>query len=82
MNKSKRKVSRSKIRVSAIMLKGEGYIDNITFSSSEHMSHFYDAADWFVRHQNPTTGGWANPVRRKVAVGFEDLEPGWYAFIF
>lgn len=77
MNRIKRKISRSKLKVIGISLQGEGYIDNITFSSSEHISHFYDAANWFVTYQNPTTGGWANPVRRKVAPGFDELEPGW-----
>lgn len=53
-------------------------IDNITLSTSEHMEQFYDAARWFVANQNVTSGGWPNPVRRKVAPGMAILEPGWY----
>jgi len=53
-------------------------IDNITLSTSEHMEQFYDAARWFVANQNITSGGWPNPVRRKVAPGMAVLEPGWY----
>jgi len=53
-------------------------IDNMTLSTSEHMEQFYDAARWFVANQNITSGGWPNPVRRKVASGMAILEPGWY----
>jgi len=53
-------------------------IDNMTLSTSEHMEQFYDAARWFVANQNITSGGWPNPVRRKVAPGMAVLEPGWY----
>jgi len=53
-------------------------IDNMTLSTSEHMEQFYDAARWFVTNQNVTSGGWPNPVRRKVASGMAILEPGWY----
>lgn len=61
-----------------ITLYGSGMIDNITLSTSEHMEQFYDAAKWFVVNQNISSGGWANPVRRKVASGMATLEPGWY----
>jgi len=53
-------------------------IDNMTLSTSEHMEQFCDAARWFVANQNVTSGGWPNPVRRKVASGMAILEPGWY----
>lgn len=52
-------------------------IDNVTLSTSEHMEQFYDAARWLVANQNVTSGGWPNPVRRKVATGMATLEPGW-----
>lgn len=55
-------------------------IDNMTLSTSEHMEQFYDAARWFVANQNITSGGWPNPVRRKVAPGMAILEPGWYRY--
>lgn len=53
-------------------------VDNITLASSEHMAHFYAAADWFVKNQDPETGGWPIPVRRKLASGFAELKPGWF----
>ncbi|XP_071049996.1 D-glucuronyl C5-epimerase B isoform X2 [Onthophagus taurus] len=78
-DKSKNKVSRSKLKVVNIILRGKGAIDNLTLSSSEHILQFYDSADWFVRNQDPNTGGWQIPVKRKLASGFQDLKPGWYS---
>ncbi|XP_076762423.1 D-glucuronyl C5-epimerase isoform X3 [Xylocopa sonorina] len=78
-DKNKKKLSRSKLKVIKITLYGSGMIDNITLSTSEHMEQFYDAARWFVANQNISSGGWANPVRRKVAPGMATLEPGWYS---
>ncbi|KAL0268106.1 UNVERIFIED_CONTAM: hypothetical protein PYX00_010175 [Menopon gallinae] len=75
--KPKRKISKSKIKIVEISLQGAGYIDNMTLSSSEHLSHFYDAAEWFVNHQDPNTGGWVNPVTRRLASGLAELDPGW-----
>lgn len=77
--KGRKKLSRSKLKVIKIILYGSGRIDNITLSTSEHMEQFYDAAKWFVANQNVTSGGWPNPVRRKVASGMAILEPGWYS---
>ncbi|XP_063984404.1 D-glucuronyl C5-epimerase B isoform X2 [Diachasmimorpha longicaudata] len=74
-----KKLSRSKLKVLRIILNGSGKIDNVTLSTSEHMEQFYDSAKWFVNNQNVTSGGWANPVRRKVASGMGTLEPGWYS---
>lgn len=54
-------------------------MDNLTLSSSEHLSHFYDSAEWFVNHQDPNTGGWTNAVTRRLAAGMAELQPGWYA---
>ncbi|XP_014210842.1 D-glucuronyl C5-epimerase [Copidosoma floridanum] len=79
IDKTKRKLSRSKLKVVRIILNGSGMIDNITLSISEHMEQFYDAARWFVANQNITSGGWPNPVKRKVANGMAILEPGWYS---
>ncbi|XP_069683353.1 D-glucuronyl C5-epimerase B [Periplaneta americana] len=78
-NKPKRKLSRSKLKVIGITFRGSGQLDNLTLSTSEHLSQFYDAAVWLVRHQDASTGGWPNPVRRRVAPGMADLEPGWYS---
>ncbi|EZA59450.1 hypothetical protein DMN91_010920 [Ooceraea biroi] len=78
-DKSRKKLPRSKLKVVRITLYGSGMIDNMTLSTSEHMEQFYDAARWFVANQNITSGGWPNPVRRKVAPGMAVLEPGWYS---
>ncbi|XP_071872776.1 D-glucuronyl C5-epimerase [Bombus fervidus] len=78
-DKNKKKISRSKLKIVKMTLYGSGMIDNITLSTSEHMEQFYDAARWFVSNQNISSGGWANPVRRKVAPGMATLEPGWYS---
>ncbi|KAJ8932754.1 hypothetical protein NQ314_014454, partial [Rhamnusium bicolor] len=75
-DKSKHKIPRSKLKITNITLRGSGAIDNLTLSSSEHIRQFYDAAEWFVRHQDIDTGGWAIPVKRKLASGFHDLQPG------
>ncbi|XP_056641918.1 D-glucuronyl C5-epimerase B [Diorhabda sublineata] len=78
-DKSKIKLSRSKMRLTEITLRGSGCIDNLTLSSSEHIQQFYDTAEWFVKHQDKQTGGWPIPVKRKLAPGFQDLQPGWYS---
>ncbi|KAJ8969578.1 hypothetical protein NQ317_000075 [Molorchus minor] len=78
-DKSKHKIPRSKLKIINITLRGSGAIDNLTLSSSEHIQQFYDAAEWFVRHQDADTGGWTIPVKRRLASGFEDLQPGWYS---
>ncbi|XP_039278701.1 D-glucuronyl C5-epimerase B [Nilaparvata lugens] len=78
-NKEKRKISRSKFKISAITLTGSGQLDNLTLSTSEHLAHFYAAARWFVSNQDAKTGGWANTVKRRGAPGMLDLLPGWYS---
>ena len=52
----KRKHRRTEIKVTAISLMGSGSFDNLTFSTSQHIAQFYDAAEWFVKHQNVKTG--------------------------
>lgn len=79
--KSKHKISRSKMKITHIILHGFGALDNLTLSSSEHIKQFYSAAEWFVRHQDVDTGGWAIPVKRKLAAGFQDLQPGKIHFL-
>lgn len=75
----KLKMRRSELKVIRIAFLGSGAFDNLTLSTSEHIQHFYDAAEWFVQHQNQSTGGWAIPVKRRLASGFEDLPRGWYS---
>lgn len=76
--KMKKKLRRSDIKVTMITIYGAGKLDNLTFSTTEHLTQFYDAADWFVRNQNTKTGGWPNPVKRKLSE-FADLKQGWYS---
>lgn len=72
------KIRRSELKIISISFLGVGYFDNITLSTYEHLAHFYDAAEWFVRHQDQKTGGWPNPVRRNLS-GFVELQTGWYS---
>ncbi|KAF7284257.1 hypothetical protein GWI33_022254 [Rhynchophorus ferrugineus] len=76
-DKSKHKIPRSKLKIININLRGSGAVDNLTLSSSEHIQQFYDAAEWFVKHQDKETGGWPIPVKRNLASGFLVLEKGW-----
>lgn len=75
----KLKMRRSELKVTRIAFLGSGSFDNLTLATSEHIQHFIDAAEWFVRHQNQSTGGWAIPVKRRLASGFDDLPRGWYS---
>lgn len=74
----KRKLRRTEIKVTGISFMGAGNFDNLTFATSEHIAQFYDAADWFIRHQDAKTGGWPNPVKRKLSE-FAELKQGWYS---
>lgn len=73
----KLKIRRNELKVTKVAFLGSGSFDNLTLSTSEHIQHFYDAAEWFVTNQNQSTGGWPIPVKRKLAPGFEDLPRGW-----
>jgi len=53
-------------------------LDNLTLSSSDHISQFYAAAHWFNKHQDKKSGGWINPVTRKISPVIKPLKPGWY----
>lgn len=72
-----KRIPRSKLKVTAILLFGVGSFSNLTLSTSEHIINFYSAAEWFVKYQD-SNGGWPIPVRRHLASGFSDLEPGEY----
>lgn len=76
--KSKPKLTRSSFRVESIIMQGDVCIDNLTVLSSDHMTQFQFTVNWFLRHQDNTTGGWPNPVTRKMA-GSLILKPGWYS---
>lgn len=78
VDKMKKKLRRSDIKVTAISLFGAGKLDNLTFATTEHITQFYDAAEWFVRNQDAKTGGWPNPVKRKLSE-FAELKQGWYS---
>lgn len=78
-SEKRRKMRRSEIRLLSISLRGSGTFDNLTIATSDHMAHFYDAAEWFVKHQNRSTGGWPIPVKRKLGSGFMELPKGWYS---
>ncbi|KAL1138097.1 hypothetical protein AAG570_009792 [Ranatra chinensis] len=73
----KRKLSRSKFKIASILLEGSGWLDNLTLSSSQHLPQFFAAARWFVKHQDPDTGGWPISVKRRGTQGMKDLQPGW-----
>ncbi|KAH3867688.1 D-glucuronyl C5-epimerase B-like [Dreissena polymorpha] len=61
-----------------IAIRGHGWVDNVTISSSAHMDHFYDAANWFLNNQD-TRGGWPIGVQRKLIPDVMELAPGWYS---
>ena len=65
------------VTLEAIILHGEGYLDNLTLSTEAHLPHFFAAADWFVRNQDETNGGWKIGVTRKLANGMLTIPPGW-----
>lgn len=68
----------SKIRVHSIIVHGVGFLDDLSLSSTSHMSQFYDAATWLVKNQD-SQGGWPIQVTRRLAGGELVLPPGWYS---
>ncbi|KAK7016803.1 hypothetical protein SK128_003002 [Halocaridina rubra] len=78
LRKQLKKVSKSKLKVISICLNGEGSLANMTLASAEHLHHFYDAANWLLKHQDGD-GGWSIPVPRKVISGVLELDAGWYS---
>lgn len=61
-----------------ITVRGHGWLDNVTVSSAAHMDHFFNAANWFVAHQD-SRGGWPIMVTRKLISNVMELQPGWYS---
>lgn len=78
-NEKRRKMRRSEVRIIDISFQGSGSFDNLTVATSDHMAHFFDAAEWFLKHQNRTTGGWPIPVKRKLGGFTQVLPKGWYS---
>uniref|UniRef100_A0A9J8CZ41 heparosan-N-sulfate-glucuronate 5-epimerase n=1 Tax=Cyprinus carpio carpio TaxID=630221 RepID=A0A9J8CZ41_CYPCA len=62
-------------RVVQPVLRGSGFINNITVSSTAHMAAFFAASDWVLQNQDEH-GGWPIKVTRKLREGFKSLEPG------
>ncbi|XP_056427580.1 D-glucuronyl C5-epimerase isoform X3 [Hyla sarda] len=65
-------------KVVRIVVRGSGFLDNITISTTAHTAAFFAACDWLVRNQD-AKGGWPIMVTRKLGEGFKALEPGWYS---
>lgn len=66
------------LQLLGVTIRGRGMLDNVTLSSAVHMDHFFDAANWFVNHQD-SRGGWPIMVTRKLITGVMELDPGWYS---
>ncbi|KAM8974691.1 D-glucuronyl C5-epimerase isoform 2-T2 [Pelodytes ibericus] len=65
-------------KVVRVVVKGNGFLDNVTISTTAHTAAFFSASDWLVRNQD-AKGGWPIMVTRKLGEGFKALEPGWYS---
>ncbi|XP_061078400.1 D-glucuronyl C5-epimerase B [Conger conger] len=65
-------------RVVKLVLRGRGFLDNVTISTTAHTAAFFAASDWLLRNQDER-GGWPIMVTRKLGEGFRALEPGWYS---
>ncbi|VVC27200.1 Hypothetical protein CINCED_3A024299 [Cinara cedri] len=77
LKKTSTKMIRSKYKLCDFKLFGMGLLDNLTISSHDHISQFYSAANWFIKHQDKNSGGWRNPVTRKISPVIQPLKPGW-----
>lgn len=62
--------------MSKIILRGEGFIDNVTISTSNNMAHFNDACRWMFNNQDLATGGWKTDIERALD-GFDTIPAGW-----
>ncbi|XP_063781594.1 D-glucuronyl C5-epimerase isoform X2 [Pseudophryne corroboree] len=65
-------------KVVRLVVRGSGFLDNVTISTTAHTAAFFAASDWLVRNQD-AKGGWPIMVTRKLGEGFKSLEPGWYS---
>ncbi|XP_013140920.1 PREDICTED: D-glucuronyl C5-epimerase isoform X1 [Papilio polytes] len=76
LDRPKRKSPRNKFRICSVGVRGGGALGGLRVSSSEHMAHFFAAAEWLAGGQR-ARGGWPVLARRHVAPGVPDLKPGW-----
>ena len=70
---------RSRLKPVSISFVGKGQVDNVTLSTTDHVTLFFQGADWFVSSQDPDTGGWPVPVERRLAQRQLILKPGWHS---
>uniref|UniRef100_H2YXW6 heparosan-N-sulfate-glucuronate 5-epimerase n=1 Tax=Ciona savignyi TaxID=51511 RepID=H2YXW6_CIOSA len=71
-----KKVRINILKVARLTVRGSGFIDNITLSTSEHLSQFHDASQWIYLNQDEETGGWKNEVERRLE-GYKPIPAGW-----
>ena len=62
----------------ALTFRGKGWLDNVTLANQAHLAQFYYAANWLVLNQDDK-GGWPIQVKRSLANGVLELDPGWYS---
>jgi len=78
----KKKDSHSKIEIRKLQFIGHGQVTNISLSNSEHLRMFMHGANWFIKNQDPTTGGWPTPIvfnkDRKKYPKAAEIKPGWF----
>ncbi|KAL5014972.1 hypothetical protein ScPMuIL_009242 [Solemya velum] len=77
-SKNKKITKKHSAKITAISFHGQGLLSNVTLASAAHLEHFYDAADWLVRHQDDQ-GGWPIMVKRNLIPNILELQPGWYS---
>ena len=61
---------------------GHGQVTNNSLSNFEHLRMIMHGANWFVKNQDPSTGGWPTQIafnkdREKYPQAAE-IEPGWF----
>jgi len=78
----KKKDSHSKNEIRKLQFIGHGQVTNISLSNSEHLRMFMHGANWFIKNQDPTTGGWPTPIvfnkDRKKYPKAAEIKPGWF----
>ncbi|XP_006813331.1 D-glucuronyl C5-epimerase B-like [Saccoglossus kowalevskii] len=74
-------VKKAKVSLRSIVklsVQGFGRIDNVKLSTTAHMAHFYDAANWLLNNQDKK-GGWPIWITRILIDEMGELPPGWYS---
>ena len=59
-----------------VVLRGNGRAANLTFSTTAHMEHFLDVAEWMLKNIDDK-GGW--PINSTRVLGSATIKPGWYS---